>query len=104
MAERDPEFLATYEKEEDWAEAHGISQRTAKRYRALPNGLPFLVFGGWVWIPKDLAVSGSRAAYSGAIPAPTVAKPAPREAKALLLTVMISAHMIQLRPLYRLPP
>ena len=53
MAERDPEFLATYEKEEDWAEAHGISQRTAKRYRALPNGLPFLVFGGWVWIPKE---------------------------------------------------
>ena len=48
----DPEFLALYEKEEDWAEAHGISQRTASRYRALPNGLPFLIFGGWVWIPK----------------------------------------------------
>lgn len=48
----DPEFLALYEKEEDWAEAHGISQRTASRYRALPKGLPFLIFGGWVWIPK----------------------------------------------------
>jgi len=42
----DPDFLAEYEKESDWAEGHGISQR----YRAL--GLPFLTFGGWVWIPK----------------------------------------------------
>jgi hypothetical protein len=48
----DPDFLAQYEKEIDWARAHGISQRTASRYRALPNGLPFLVFGGFVWIPK----------------------------------------------------
>jgi hypothetical protein len=48
----DPNFLANYEKEADWAEAHGISQRTAARYRALPSGLPFLIFGGWVWIPK----------------------------------------------------
>jgi hypothetical protein len=55
MAEKelDSEFLATYEKEENWAEAHGISQRTVKRYRALPDGLPFLIFGGWVWIPKE---------------------------------------------------
>ncbi len=49
----DPEFLATYEREDRWAKAHGISPRTAKRYRALPNGLPFLVFGGWVWIPRQ---------------------------------------------------
>jgi hypothetical protein len=48
----DPDFLAQYERESDWAKAHGISQRTAARYRALPNGLPFLFFGGWVWIPK----------------------------------------------------
>jgi hypothetical protein len=54
MSERalDPEFLAEYEKEADWAEGHGISQRTASRYRALPNGLPFLFFGGFVYIPK----------------------------------------------------
>ena len=44
------DFLAEYEKEVDWAEGHGISQRTAARYRAL--GLPFLAFGGFVWIPK----------------------------------------------------
>jgi hypothetical protein len=46
----DPDFLAEYEKEADWAHGHGISQRTAARYRAL--GLPFLFFGGFVWIPK----------------------------------------------------
>ena len=46
----DAGFLAEYEKESDWAEGHGISQRTAKRYRDL--GLPFLVFGGFVWIPR----------------------------------------------------
>jgi hypothetical protein len=49
-SEMDADFLAEYEKESDWAEGHGISQRTAKRYRAL--GLPFLTFGGFVWIPK----------------------------------------------------
>jgi hypothetical protein len=48
----DPDFLTTYEKESDWAEAHGISQRTVARYRALPTGLPFLIWGGFVWIPK----------------------------------------------------
>jgi hypothetical protein len=46
----DPDFLADYEKEANWAAGHGISQRTASRYRAL--GLPFLTFGGYVWIPK----------------------------------------------------
>jgi len=47
----DPHFLAEYEKESDWAKGHGISQRTSARYRAL--GLPFLTFGGFVWIPKQ---------------------------------------------------
>jgi hypothetical protein len=37
-------------KEADWAEGHGIAQRTAARYRSL--GLPFLDFGGFIWIPK----------------------------------------------------
>ena len=46
----DSDFLAEYERESDWAESHGISQRTAARYRAL--GLPFLTFGGWTWIPR----------------------------------------------------
>jgi hypothetical protein len=43
-------FLARYEKESAWAANHGISQRTVARYRA--TGLPFLTFGGFVWIPK----------------------------------------------------
>jgi hypothetical protein len=49
----DVDFQATYETEENWAKRHGISQRTAARYRALPDGLPFLIFGGCVWIPKE---------------------------------------------------
>jgi hypothetical protein len=54
MAKRalDPEFLAEYERETEWAPGHGISKRTSKRYRELPNGLPFLVFGGCIWIPR----------------------------------------------------
>ena len=54
MAEKgkisDPNFLAEYDKECDWAQELGISQRTAARYRA--SGLPFLEFGGLIWIPK----------------------------------------------------
>ena len=46
----DPDFLDKYEKEADWAKGLGIAQRTAARYRDL--GLPFLIFGGYVWIPK----------------------------------------------------
>lgn len=52
MSALDPDFLSTYEKESDWAEAHGICRRTVARYRAQPNGLPFLIWGGFVWIPK----------------------------------------------------
>jgi hypothetical protein len=54
MSERalDPNFLAEYEREAERAPGHGISQRTSARYRALPDGLPFLIFGGSVWIPK----------------------------------------------------
>ena len=44
------DFLADYEKEADWAEGHGISQRTAARYRAI--GLPYLTFAGFVWIHR----------------------------------------------------
>jgi hypothetical protein len=47
----DTDFLNDYEKEADWAAGHGVSQRTAARYRQL--GLPYLTFGGFVWIPKQ---------------------------------------------------
>jgi hypothetical protein len=46
----DPDFLAEYEKESEWSDGHGISQRTTKRYREL--GLPYLKFGSFVWIHK----------------------------------------------------
>jgi hypothetical protein len=46
----DPDFLAEYEKESAWAEGHGVCQRTVARYRAA--GLPYLTFGGFVWIHK----------------------------------------------------
>jgi hypothetical protein len=46
----DPDFLAQYERESEWAEAHGVCQRTVARYRE--RGLPYLFFGGYVWIPK----------------------------------------------------
>ena len=54
MSERalDPNFLAEYERESEWAAGHAISQRTSARYRALPNGLPFLFWCGSIWIPK----------------------------------------------------
>jgi hypothetical protein len=39
----DPDFLAQYERESEWAEA-------VARYR--DRGLPFLFFGGCVWIPR----------------------------------------------------
>jgi hypothetical protein len=40
-----------YEREHTWAKDHGISQRTAARYRA--RGLPWLEWGGAIWIPKE---------------------------------------------------
>jgi hypothetical protein len=46
----DPDFLAEYEKESEWAEGHGVHQRTVARYRAL--GLPYVLFGGFIWVHK----------------------------------------------------
>jgi len=44
------DFLAEYVKESEWAAAHGVSQRTVKRYR--DQGLAFLDHGGFIWIPR----------------------------------------------------
>ena len=46
----DPEFLAEYELEADWAAGLGISQRTSARHRA--KGCPYLEWGGCIWIHK----------------------------------------------------
>jgi hypothetical protein len=51
MSEIDPEFLAQYMRESDWANSHGITQRTVARYR--DRGLPYLMFAGYIWIPKQ---------------------------------------------------
>jgi hypothetical protein len=46
----DPDFLERYEREATWAPAQGITYRTSKRYR--DKGMPFLMWGGCVYIPK----------------------------------------------------
>jgi hypothetical protein len=45
-------FQTEYTSEAEWSARHNISQRTTARYRQLPNGLPFLVFGGRIYIPN----------------------------------------------------
>jgi hypothetical protein len=46
-------FGADFQFEEDWCREHGnIHRATARRYRNQPNGLPFLVFGGKIFIPR----------------------------------------------------
>jgi len=45
-----PNFHDEYERESVWAAQHNISQRTAARYRR--QGLPWLEWGGEIWIPR----------------------------------------------------
>jgi hypothetical protein len=45
-------FLEEYEEEEAWCEEHKISRRTAARHRNRTNGLPFLEWGGKIYIPR----------------------------------------------------
>jgi hypothetical protein len=45
-------FQTEYTSETEWSTRHNISQRTTARYRQLPSGLPFLVFGGRIYIPN----------------------------------------------------
>ena len=37
-------FLDLYAPEAAWAIEHNVSQRTVKRYRDAPDGLPYLVW------------------------------------------------------------
>ena len=41
--------------ENEFAADHNLSPKTTSRYRKEPDGLPFVKFGGRVYIPKDLA-------------------------------------------------
>lgn len=49
----DANILTDYAPEEKFAEANNISIRTAERYRAQPDGLPFVEFGGRIYIPIE---------------------------------------------------
>jgi hypothetical protein len=57
----DQTVLDGYTPEPEWAAGAGISQRTSARYRNQINGLPFMEFGGRIYIPNDLAREWLRA-------------------------------------------
>jgi hypothetical protein len=59
-----PEFQAEYESESDWANQHGVTARTVRRYRRA--GLPHLRFGGHVYIHKR----GAREWLAGCVKRP----------------------------------
>jgi len=54
-ADANPLASYDYEPEEVWAARHGITPRTAARYRNEPDGLPYLKWGGRVFIPTEQA-------------------------------------------------
>ena len=49
-------ILDGFAPEDEWAEANEITPRTCARYRNRPDGLPFVRFGGRVFID----VAGAR--------------------------------------------
>ncbi len=50
-----PNILDGYVEQSKFAEGAGVCMRTVERYRSQPNGLPFLPFGGKIYIPLDEA-------------------------------------------------
>ena len=44
-----------YVAEDDWASAHNVNRRTVKRYRDEPDGLPYVRFGGRIFIHNPSA-------------------------------------------------
>lgn len=48
-------ILDGYDPEAAFAAGHKISIRTTARYRNQPDGLPYVMFGGKVYIPRDEA-------------------------------------------------
>ena len=50
-----------YDEESAWAAAYNVAQRTVARYRAMPNGLPFVQFGGKIYIPREESKAWLRA-------------------------------------------
>ena len=46
-------LLNGFATQEEFAEAHDIHPRTVTRYRKQPNGLPWMEFGGKIYIDLD---------------------------------------------------
>jgi hypothetical protein len=47
--------LEGFELEEDFATSANVHPRTVKRYRDQPDGLPYLIWGGKIYIPTAAA-------------------------------------------------
>jgi hypothetical protein len=54
-------FLDEYQPAGEWAAEHGVHLRTVDRYRQQANGLPYLEFGGRIFIPRKEADEWIRA-------------------------------------------
>jgi hypothetical protein len=50
MTDIPPNFLADFIREEEFCADTGICRKTCQRYRNLPDGLPYLDWGGKTWI------------------------------------------------------
>lgn len=50
-------ILEGYTEHGLWSEANNISARTTARYRNQPDGLPWVEFGGKIYIPNDEAAA-----------------------------------------------
>jgi hypothetical protein len=48
-------FLEEFQLEAEWSVEHDVNPRTTARYRQLPDGLPYLEFGGKIYIPRKAA-------------------------------------------------
>jgi hypothetical protein len=46
-------LLDGYDWEPVWSANADVTQRTSARYRAMPDGLPFVKFGGKIYIPRE---------------------------------------------------
>jgi hypothetical protein len=48
-------ILDGYVLQAKFAEDNGVSKRTIARYRSMPDGLPHLRWGGYIYIPIERA-------------------------------------------------
>jgi hypothetical protein len=55
MKRKAANILDGYVPEDEFARDNGISRRTVAEYRKLPDGLPFAVWAGRIYIPVDRA-------------------------------------------------